>query len=104
MALAATTYEHIVLDANDVPIIAGANTKVVEVVTLMKAHGLSAEEICFQLPHLTMGQIHSTLAFYWDHKEEVDRDIRHREEYAERLRREMGQPPIVAKLERQSSP
>jgi len=95
---AATLYEHITVDEKKVPAIAGANTKVVEVVTLMKAHGLSPEEVCFQLPHLTMGQIHSALAYYWDHKEEVDRDIQRREEYAQRLRREMGQPPIVEKL------
>jgi uncharacterized protein (DUF433 family) len=101
MTVAATTYEHVALDDQGVPVIAGANTKVVEVVTLVQAHGLSAEEICYQLPHLTMGQVHSALAYYWDHQKEIDRDIRRREEYAERMRREMGQPPIVDKLKRQ---
>lgn len=101
MAVAATSYEHIALDENGVPLIAGANTKVVEVVALMQAHGLSPEEICYQLPHLSMGQVHSALAYYWDHKDEIDRDVRRREEYAERMRSEMGQPPIVDKLKRQ---
>ena len=101
MPVAATTYEHIVVDENGVPGIAGANTKVVEVVTLMQAHGLSPEEVCYQLPHLTMGQVHSALAYYWDHKEEIDRDIRRRKEHAERMRRETGQPPIVDKLRQQ---
>lgn len=101
MAVAATSYEHIALDDDGVPQIAGANTKVVEVVTLVQAHGLSPEEICYQLPHLSMGQVHSALAYYWDHREEIDRHVRRREEYAERMRREMGQPPIVEKLRRQ---
>ena len=100
MTSAVTTYEHIVIDEKGVPVIAGANTKVVEVVTLMQAHGLSPEEVCYQLPHLTMGQIHSALAYYWDHKEEVDQDIRRRRDYAERMRREMGQPPVVERLKK----
>ena len=25
------------------------------------------------MPHLTLGQIYSALAYYWDHKEELDR-------------------------------
>ena len=101
MAVPVTTYEHILVDEKGVPTIAGANTKVVEVVTLMQAHGLSPEEICHQLPHLTMGQIHSALAYYWDHREAVDQEMRRRREYAERMRHEMGQPPIVEKLKQQ---
>ncbi len=101
MAVPVTTYEHILVDEKGVPSIAGANTKVVEVVTLMHAHGLSPEEICHQLPHLTMGQIHSALAYYWDHREAIDQDIRQRKENADRMRREMGQSPLVEKLRRQ---
>lgn len=101
MAVPVTTYEHILIDEKGIPAIAGANTKVVEVVTLMQAHGLSPEEICHQLPHLTMGQIHSALAYYWDHKNDIDQDILRRKERAERMRREMGQPPIVEKLRQQ---
>ena len=29
----------------------------------------------FQYPHLTMSQIHSALAYYWDFKAEMDADI-----------------------------
>jgi uncharacterized protein (DUF433 family) len=104
MSVAATSYEHIALDDRGVPIIVGANTKVVEVVTLMQAHGLSPEEICHQLPHLSMGQVHSALAYYWDHKDEIDGDARRREEFAERMRRETGQPPIVARLTQRGRP
>jgi hypothetical protein len=28
-----------------------------------------------QVPHLSLGQIHSALAYYWDHRDEVDHDI-----------------------------
>src|SRR5882672_8916271 len=73
-----TTYEHVQLDAKGVPIIVGTNMKVVELLMAQLAHGWSPEEIHFQHPYLSLGQIHSALAYYWDHKAELDEDIEHR--------------------------
>lgn len=71
----ATTYEHIVLDENQVPTIAGTTMKVVELITSHKAYGWSPEELHFQHPYLSMGQIYSALAYYWDHKDEIEEVI-----------------------------
>lgn len=73
-----TGYEHIVLNEEQVPMIAGTTMKVVELVLDHLAYGWSPEELHFQHPYLTMGQIHSALAFYWDHKAEIDQDIERR--------------------------
>ena len=70
-----TKYEHITLDENSVPLIEGTTIKVVEVVVEKIAYGWSPEELHFQHPHLTLGQIHSALAYYYDHKDELDKDI-----------------------------
>ena len=51
-----------------------------------------------ELPQLGLGQIYSALAYYWDHKDEVDADLRRRREYGERMREELGQPPVVERL------
>ena len=51
-----------------------------------------------ELLRLGLGQIYSGLAYYWDHKDELDADIRRRQEYAERMREELGQPPVVERL------
>lgn len=98
MALAATSYEHVVLDDRGVPVIAGANMKVAELVIDMMAHGSSPEEIHFQFPHLSLGQIHSALAYYWDHKTAIDADIERRHEKVERWRQEAGPSQLAAKL------
>ena len=98
MSLAATTYEHIVIDGAGVPVIAGTNTKVLELVLDLVAHGSSPEEMHYQYPHLSLGQIHSALAYYWDHKEEIDSDIENRVERVERWRREAGPSRLVARL------
>lgn len=96
-----TTYEHIVLDEDGVPWIDGANTKVVELVAEVKAHGWSPEELAYQHPHLTLGQVHSALAFYWDHREEIDADLDRREAEVEEIRGEVGDHPPVARLRAQ---
>ncbi|HVF58401.1 MAG TPA: DUF433 domain-containing protein [Thermoanaerobaculia bacterium] len=73
-----TTYEHIVLDEGGVPWIVGANTKIVELISEVHAYGWSPAELHFQHPHLSLGQIHSALAYYWDHKDEIDADVQRR--------------------------
>jgi uncharacterized protein (DUF433 family) len=98
IAATPTTYEHIALDDQGIPWIPAANTKVVELVASVKAHGWSPEELVFQYPHLTLGQVHSALAYYWDHHQEVDADLARREAYAEQLRAEQGDSPVIAKL------
>ncbi len=93
-----TTYQHIVLDEEGIPWIRAANTKVVELVAEVKAHGWSPEELAYQHPHLTLGQVYSALAFYFDHREEVEADLLRRGALAEELRAEAGDHPLVAKL------
>lgn len=96
-----TTYEHVRIDANGVPVIAGTNMKVVELVMAQTAHGWSPEELHFQHPYLMLGQIHSALAYYWDHKGELDADIERRLQEAEARQREAGPSPLAAKLRAQ---
>jgi len=81
-----TRYEHITLNENHVPSIVGTTTKVAELVVEQQAYGWSPEELHFQHPYLTLGQIHSALAYYWDHREDLDRDIQRRLERVEELR------------------
>ena len=101
MAFAATAYQHIVLDAKGVPVVQGANTKVVEVVLHARSSGLTPEQLAGELPHLSPAQIHSAMAYYWDHREALDADIEARREFAERMRREMGQPAFAERLARE---
>lgn len=86
----ATAYEHIVINEADIPLIEGTTTKVIELVLDMLAYGWSLEELQFQHPHLTLGQIHSALTYYRDHKEELDDDIERRLERVNKIRREVG--------------
>ena len=84
--LSETRYEHIILNDAQVPTISGTTIKVVELILDHLAYGWSAEELHFQHPHLSMGQIHSALAYYWDHKDELDQDIERRLQSTDQLK------------------
>lgn len=101
IAATPTAYEHIVLDENGIPWIENANTKIVELVAAAKSHGWSAEELAYQHPHLTLGQVHSALAYYWDHRDEVEADLKRRAALIEEIRSEVGDHPLLAKLRAQ---
>jgi len=58
-------------DARGVAWIDDSNTKVVEVIQ-DHARGYSAERIQEAHPHLSLPQIYAALAYYYDHKQEVD--------------------------------
>jgi len=96
-----TRYEHIVLNEDGVPTIASTTMKVVELVVEQQAYGWSPEELHFQHPYLTLGQIHSALAYYWDHCDELDHDIRRRLERVDGLRSENQPSGLVVRLKAQ---
>ncbi|MER3482687.1 MAG: hypothetical protein C4332_05585 [Meiothermus sp.] len=50
-----------------------------------KAEGWDAEQLHEQFPHLSLSQIHSALAFYYDHTEEIDRQIAESAAFAEAM-------------------
>ena len=91
-------YPHIELDARGIPILAGTTMKVVELVMAQRAYGWSPEEIHFQHPYLSLSQIHSALAYYWDHQKEIDRDIERRSRNVDQARSEAGPSPLTQKL------
>jgi uncharacterized protein (DUF433 family) len=98
MSVVETRYEHITLNEGGVPIIAGTNMKVIELVVESIAYGWSPEELHFQHPYLTLGQIHSALAYYWDHQGEVDREIEQRLQFVDRVQQTVEPSPLVTRL------
>lgn len=98
MTLTTTEYKYIEIDENNVPIISGTTMKVIEVIEAKRAYGWSPEEIHLNHRYLSMSQIHSALAYYWDHQEKLDADMEQRFQYAEKLRGEVGESSLVQKL------
>lgn len=93
-----TRYEHVSLDEAGVPRITGTMTKVVELVLSYLSSGSSPEELHLNYPYLSLGQIHSALAYYWDHKADLDKDIEQRFQRANNLKQMLPVAPLVTRL------
>jgi uncharacterized protein (DUF433 family) len=91
--------EHIVLTpgvCGGKPRIAGHRIKVAQVAVWYERARLSAAEIVAQHPGLTLADVYAALAYYHDHRDEIDADIRAGEEMYERLAGQ--QPSLLDKL------
>jgi uncharacterized protein (DUF433 family) len=93
-----TRYEHVVLNNSNVPMISGTTMKVIELAVSHIAYGWSAEELHFQYPYLSLGQIYSALAYYWDHREELDKTIEKQVKTVNDLRSASSESPLRKRL------
>jgi uncharacterized protein (DUF433 family) len=77
MSYTTTAYPYITTNAailGGVPIIEGTRISVRAIAGYYQM-GMSVDEILATLTHLSPSQIHSALAFYFDHKQEIDSDL-----------------------------
>jgi uncharacterized protein (DUF433 family) len=74
--------EHIYLDADGVAWIDSTNTKVVVVVRDHLA-GFTPERIHEEHPLLSVAQVYASITYYYDHKAEIDADLRRRQQISD---------------------
>lgn len=95
--MSSVAYPHIEL-ADGVPILSGTRTKVVEVVLDRLAYHWDADEIHRQHPHLSLAQIYSALAYYYDHQAEMDQEIQAQQQDVERVKSSQPTSPLFLRL------
>ena len=98
-----TAYKYIALSSDGVPIIEEAGFKVARLVAEQQTHGLSPEELQFQHPHLSLAQVYSALAYYEDHREALDEQIRAGEARADSLKERLDSPDLKALVRARSA-
>ena len=96
--MSVTAPAHIRLDDAGVAWIDDTNVKVIEVVLDKLAHGSSPEEIHFQHPHLSLGQIYAALSYYHDHQNEFDAEIHRQLEEVDALAAQAADSPVRKRL------
>ena len=87
----AITYAHIVSRPDlfgGKPHIEDTRVRVSDIMVQHVFEGQSAEQIQTAFPHLTLAQIHSVLAYYYDHKEEIQAEVEDAARFAEEFRRQ----------------
>jgi uncharacterized protein (DUF433 family) len=84
-AMTTVPLEYIEVDDRGVAKLIGTRTKVRMVVIDSNA-GRSPAWIHKQYPHLSLSQIHAALAYYYEHKDEIDREIEESARFADEMR------------------
>jgi uncharacterized protein (DUF433 family) len=76
------------------PRIAGHRIRVQDIV-IWTEEGHSADEIVADFPQLSLAQIYAALAYYHDHREQIDRDIREEDRFIDEMKSQAipGLPP-----------
>jgi len=72
--------------------------KVIEIVADKLANASTPEEMHEQFPHLSLAQIHAALAYYYDHKQELEAQIQADLREVQALREAAGEPPKAEQL------
>jgi len=78
--------------------IVGTRTRVQDIYALAEIHGLTPDQIVEQLPHLTLGQVHAALSYYFDHREDILNELREDEEFVRIMRAQTGPGPLEQRL------
>jgi uncharacterized protein (DUF433 family) len=76
--MSAVTYAHIVKTpgvCGGRPRIDGHRIRVQDVAVAHVWQGMSAAEICRQYPGITAAEVHSALAYFYDHRAEIEANV-----------------------------
>ena len=93
------TYPHIVKEpGSPARLERHSRTRVAMIVVDYQGRGWSAEEIVRQYPYLSLAEVHAALAYYHDHREEIEREIEAEVAQVERLRRTAPETPLLKRL------
>ena len=87
------------LDSRGVAWVAGTRTKVREIVLDKTAWGLTPDQMHEQHPHLSLAQIHTALAYYYENQAAMDDEIQRDYEEAVKLQEELSDPEFRQRLQ-----
>jgi uncharacterized protein (DUF433 family) len=74
------------------PCIAGTRIRVQDIYVWHELEGSSAGEIVSRFPHLTMGGVYAALAYYWDHREEIQCRMQEEAAFVEAMKQNHASP------------
>ena len=99
------THDHIVLTPGTCggkPRIDGTRIRVQDVMIWHERMGRSAEEIVRDFPQLSLAQVYAALAYYYDHRAEIDAHLQEDEQVVEAMKAK--HPSLLQRFSADSKP
>jgi uncharacterized protein (DUF433 family) len=78
--------------------LSGTRVRVQDIYALSELQGKTPDEIVAALPHLSLYQVHSALAYYFQHRDAILQEIREDDDFVKAMREKLGPGPLEAKL------
>jgi uncharacterized protein (DUF433 family) len=69
------------------PRIKGSRIRVQDVAIWHEKLGMSPDEIVQDHPQLTLADVHAALAYYWDHRDEIERRVAQEDAFVEQMQK-----------------
>jgi uncharacterized protein (DUF433 family) len=80
------------------PVIMGTTIRIIDLIASYLYRGLGAEELATNY-QLDLGQVHAALAYYYQHKAEIDRLVRDEASQSKNLLKELEQQGKLIRIE-----
>ncbi len=80
------------------PCVAGTRIRVWDIYVSHEVRGMTPDEIVAQYPEISLAEVHAAMAYYWDHREAIDKQIKEADEFVDQLRAVTGPGPLERKL------
>ncbi|MDJ0706728.1 MAG: DUF433 domain-containing protein [Leptolyngbyaceae cyanobacterium MO_188.B28] len=100
MSMPPVSTEHIAIDPDyccGKPRIAGTRMPVATIARMYLELGESLEDIAFEY-HLSKAAVYAAMAYYYDHREEIDRHTAESEAVVQQMRRDSPPSPLESRL------
>src|SRR5438552_15958193 len=99
---AAITYPHLEkIEGNPAHLRRLPRIRVAQIVVDYLNHGWSADEICIHYPHLKLAEVHSAMAYYFDHQSEIGDEIEAEQRLIDESRKNAKPTPVELRLRAQ---
>jgi uncharacterized protein (DUF433 family) len=69
------------------PCITGTRIRAQDIFSWHDTEGLSPDEIVSRFPQLTLADVYAALAYYWDHRDDIQRQIKADQELIDEMKR-----------------
>ena len=80
------------------PCIAGTRIRVWDIYVHHEVRGMTPDEIVAQYPELSLADVHAAMAYYWDNREAIEKQMKEADEFVDQLKAVTGPGPIDRKL------
>lgn len=85
------------------PCIRGTRIRVQDIYVWHELGSMSPDQIVEEFPELSLASVHAALAYFWDHQDEIRRQMNEDEAFVAQLRAKSG-PGLLDRLNVQQAP